>query len=346
MKQPEWFSQLEGWRREAVAWGIACAATIALGAVIGIAISTNPPRAHSVVVSHFDTLLTGDVEVVKAASPEKLDTPVGIGFEKAGLSLKAASEVDSVKVAAGNRRAPEGSNLIAFTVGDWTCEDQPCDRWQTLEPRISLDGDNQALPTGGSTFVVVVPPGTESVDLTVSADGFTQSISLLDHTDGSDTIALLARRSFGKKVTIAKTFQIAEQTSIPLDDGLGGSASQFLRQVTVDYAQARFFLNGQTPSDPGKEFLVVNTYYSFPGRQGSYIFTPGEITFVDKDGHRYPPRDLDPSPTNGLLGFEVPASVRSGTLVVGGGTTTKTASNGATYTSTLGVRRIPVSLGS
>ncbi|MFL6060265.1 MAG: hypothetical protein ACJ72E_03465 [Marmoricola sp.] len=346
MKQPEWFAQLDGWRREAVVWGAVAAATIALGAVIGTAISTNPPRSHEVVVSHFDTLVPGDVELVKAASPKVLDDPVGIGFKSAGIAVTAASQVDSVTVREGDRRAPEGSNLIAFTVGDWTCEDQPCAHWQSLGPRISLDGESQALPDGGKTFVVVVPPGTEAVDLVVSADGFTQSVSLLDHTHGSDTIELLARPAFAKKVTLARTFQITEQTSIPLDDGLGGTSSQFVRQVTVDYAQARFFLGSQRPSDPGKEFLVINTYYSFPGRQGSFILTPGEVTFVDKAGRHYPPRDLDPSPTNGLLGFEVPATVRSGTLVVGGGTTTKTASNGTSYTSTLSVRRVPIALGS
>ena len=54
--------------------------------------------------------------------------------------------------------------------------------------------------------------------------------------------------------------------------------------------------------------------------------------------------DLDPAPDKGLLGFEVPASLRSGTLVVGG-STDKTSSTDVPYVSELQELRVPISLG-
>lgn len=101
----------------------------------------------------------------------------------------------------------------------------------------------------------------------------------------------------------------------------------------MEYYQRRFFLNGQTPSSPTKVFLVVNSYYSYVGRSTKYVVIE-EATFVDKRGTEYPARDLDPREDKALIGFEIPSDVTSGTFRLGG-STTKIASTGATYTSTL-----------
>lgn len=336
---------LDGWRRQVVIGVGVAAAAVLVGAILGLAFfGRTPGPSKSDTIAKLEPLAPSDLVAAPRARPKKLDDPRGLGSLHAGVALLAVETVDDVSTTEGRRRAPEGSRLIAFKIGDWTCEVQPCEAWRTLAPQVAVDGVPRALPGDGDTFVVVVPPGTDTVDLEVHADGYSQSVSLLDDTPGADNITLLAERGAERRVPMSRTFSVAEHTSIPLDDGAGGSTDTFERSVTVAYAQLDFFLDGTTPSKPSNAFLVVNAYYSVTGRVGSYVFTAGEATFVDENGRRYDARDLDPSPDKGLLGFEVPASVRSGTLVIGG-TTDKVTTNGLPYQSTLAEQRVPIDLG-
>jgi hypothetical protein len=207
-----------------------------------------------------------------------------------------------------------------------------------------VDGQPKPLPDDGSTFVLVLSPGTTTVDLTINDAGYAQSLSLLNDEQGKNNIALLAHRHTETKVQINKTYQLAEQTSIPLQDSSGGTTNQFVRDTTVTYAQRQFFLDGQEPSKPDKAFLVINAYYAYAGSTQTYVFGLGEATFVARNGTSYQAKDLDPSTGLGLLGFEVPASVRSGTLVIGG-TIPKVSTTGTAYTSNLAQLRVPIKLG-
>jgi hypothetical protein len=237
-----------------------------------------------------------------------------------------------------------GGRLVAFRLGDWTCEQPPCADWRSLEPTVDVDGDSLPLPDRGDTFVVVAPPGSTRIDLVIEADGYPQAVSLTGGDDGADNIVVLSERDREHKVPMDQTFRLVERTSIALDDGAGGRTDRFERDVRVEYAQLRFFLHGDVPTGPGKAFLVVNAYYSYVGRTGQFVLGPGEVAFVDADGTRYEPRDLDPAPDKGLLGFEVPATVRSGTLVIGG-TRDQVSTTGVPYVSTLQEQRVPITLG-
>jgi len=336
---------LQGWRRRVViAAGVATGAVL-VGAILGFLLAGRTPGpSRSDAVAKLTPLPAGALVAAPGASPHELDEPTGLGSLRAGVALLALDEVDQVRTADGRRRAPAGSRLVAFRLGDWTCEAQPCGPWRSLHPQVVVDGAGRDLPDAGDTFVLVVPPGSETVELVVDADGFRQSISLTDGDAGDDNIALLAQRDTERRVPIQQTFSVAEHTSVTLDDGAGGRADVFTREVGVEYAQPRFFLHGQVPSRPDRAFLVVNAYYSYAGRAGRYVFTLGEVTFVDTDGTRYAARDLDPDPDKGLLGFEVPATVRSGTLQIGG-TTDKVSTTGVPYVSTIDPRQVPISLG-
>lgn len=335
----------QAWRRRVAISALVAGLTIAIGAVLGtLLVSGSPSPTRNGTIARLAPITPGSLVLDPAASPEELDEPRGMGSLHAGVALLALSEVDEVRTEDGRRRPPEGSRLLAFEVGDWTCEVRPCESWRSLKPSVVVDGTAEDLPEGGDTFVIALPPGTREVELAVDADGYEQSLSLVDDTSGSGNIVLLAEEGAERKVVLRKTFRLGERTSIVLDDGAGGGTDVFEREVGVDYAQLRFFLHGATPSTPGRAFLVVNAYYTYAGREGRFILAPGEVVFTDDDGKRYAGRDLDPAPEKGLLGFEVPASLRSGTFVVGG-SVDKVSSTGVPYVSTLQEHRLPLTVG-
>ncbi len=334
-----------GWRRRVALGAVVVVAAVAVGGLLGVMLAGGTPdRPPSSVVRTLPPLAPGALVEVPDATPQRLDEPIGLGSLHAGVALLARSEVDQVRTADGRRRAPAGSRLLAFRVGDWTCEDQPCEGWRSLSPTVVVEGDSRNLPDRGSTFVVAVPPGSATVDLVVAADGFRQAIDLVAAEPRPDNIALLAQRDLERRVPLGASFTVAEHTSVPLDSGSGGRTEVFQRQVGVEYAQRRFFLHGAVPSSPRTAFLVVNAYYSYAGRSGRYILAPGEVAFVGDDGTRYEARDLDPSPDQGLLGFEVPATVVSGILEIGG-STDKVSTTGVPYVSTLEGRQLPIDVG-
>jgi hypothetical protein len=332
------------WRRRLlVAAGVAGGA-IAVGAVLGLLLAggdSGPSRSEE--IAKLPALAPAEVVAAPRASPERLDEPRGLGSLHAGVALLAVEEVDEVHTVDGRRRAPEGSTLLAFRVGDWTCEEEPCAPWRSLAPALELEGAAKPLPAVGDTFVAVLPPGAEAVDLVVEADGYTQSISLTEDAIGPDNIVLLADDDRPGRVPVDETFRLVERTSVALDDGAGGLTDRREREVGVEYAQLRFFLHGTVPSSPRRAFLVVNAYYSYPGRAGTFILAPGEVVLEDEDGNRYDARDVDPSEAHGLLGFEVPATLRSGTLVIGG-SLDKVSTTGVPYVQTLPEQRVPISL--
>jgi hypothetical protein len=331
-------------RRALVAVSVAAAAVL-VGAVLGLLLAGGaPPPSRPVVAPRLEPLAAGAVLRAPDASPDELDEPRGMGSLHAGVAVLAAGEADQVRVGEGLRRAPVGGRLVAFRLGDWACELEPCADWRSLEPQVLVDGASLPLPDSGDTFAVVVPPGSDRVDLVVDADGYPQSVPLLGGDDGPGNIVLLSGRDRERKVPLGRTYRLLERTSIALDDGAGGRTDQFERDVVVDYAQLRFFLDGTTPSSPRRAFLVVNAYYSYAGKPGTFVLGSGDVAFVDADGARFEPRDLDPAPDKGLLGFEVPATVRAGTLVIGG-TADRVSTTGVPYQSTVQEQRVPIDLG-
>lgn len=299
-------------------------------------------RNPEVAVSRLEPAGIGGVLAAPDAAPKKLKKPRRMGSLNAGLTLVAVSDVDAITTPSGPRRAPVGGRLLAFRVADGVCEVTPCESWRTLNPQVIIDGASEDLPGAGDTFVVTLQPGPHEVDLIIDADGYLQSVSLLeDYVDGRN-IHLLARPGQTERQPLNKTFRVAERTSVPLQYPDGRTADTFTREVTVEYYQRRFFLDGQTPSSPAKVFLIVNSYYSYVGQSPKYVVV-NEATFVDKRGIEYPARDLDPRQDKALIGFEIPSDVTEGTFRLGG-STTKIAANGATYTSTLSDLEVEIDL--
>lgn len=277
--------------------------------------------------------IEGGVVEAPDAKPPKLKSPRGMGAQYAGLAVLAAGDVDAVTTESGRRRSPVGGRLLAFRLGDWVCEVEPCESWRTLSPRVRIDGADEELPGDGDTFVITLAPGPHTVDLRIDADGFVQSVSLLEDEVDRRNIQLLGARGQTGRNPVNKTYQVVEKTSVPLQSADGRLFDTFNRVFTVEYYQRRFFFNGQTPGGPARVFLIVNAYYTYAGKTQRYVGL-NESTFVDERGTVYEARDLDPDEGVALIGYEIPADVRSGTFRVGG-SIDRTASNGVQYTATL-----------
>lgn len=293
-----------------------------------------------VALARLGTIPSGQVLVGRSVHPKKVNEPEGMAWRKAGVAVLARSEVDQVRTASGLRRAADGSALLAFTLGDWECEESPCEKWDTLKTKVVIDGSTVPLPDGGDTFVASLPPGTTEVALMAEADGYRQVLPLMGGVESESNIALLSREKRDPKTPIGDRFRLVERTSIPLQS-TAGLQNAFTRAVTVDYWQRRFFLNGQEPANPGRMFLVVNAFYSYVGGTNRYLFADDEVSFVGANGKRYAPIDVDPSPEQGLLGFEVPAKLKGGTLELGG-QVQRTSTTGVTYTAAIGQKSVPL----
>jgi hypothetical protein len=337
--------QVDDWRRRiGLPVGIFLA-TVAVGALIGSQLGIDAAGTDtSSGVSRLEALAPGTVTEVPEAKPEKLDEPLAIGSQNAGLAVLASSVVDSVETPEGRRRAPDGGTLVVFKVGDWGCETEPCKGWTALKPSIRADSLTKKLPLKGDTFVIALPPGTGSVRLVVDDAGYSQSVSLLDDDPGSKNVALLAQPDATKRITVDKAYRLTENTDIQFRSADGSLVNQFIRNAVVDYAQRRFFYGDLRPQRPRDAFLVVSASYTYPGRTQRYAFSAAEATFIAKDGTRYAERGTPIAPGSSLLSFEIPASVRSGTLVLGG-STQRTASNGVPYTSDVTEIRLPLTFG-
>lgn len=330
---------------QSVITGLVLVATVILGAIIGTALAGGgggPGTAEASGLVGLRPAVVGELIVAPKAEPTVLEKPRGMGSRKSGIALLALGRVSSVETESEIRRAPEGSRMIAFRVGDWVCEEEPCDGWSALDPQISIDGMQSSLEEGQSTYVVVVPPGTSDVTLEINADDFPQSLSLLGDGEGQN-ITLLADEDNLDPVKIEQRFQLAERTSTPLTGPDGLPTDTFFRTVSLGVAQRHFFLGEEVPNNPDEAFLVITMAYSYAGQTQASAFDPAEVTFVLPGGRVVEPRDLDPDPNMVSLGFEIPAKSAGGTLTFGG-VLNKTSTTGVAYTTTLESKKIKVDL--
>jgi hypothetical protein len=334
----EWW-RADDWRRRIGLPVLAFVGTVALGALIGSQLGIDAASSNTSTVSRLEALSPGTLEELPKALPEELDDPFAIGSEKAGVAVVAVSQVDSIQTGDGRRRAPDGGSLVVFQLGDWSCEVEPCKPWRTLKLSVKAGGLVKELPEHGDTFVIALPPGTSDARLAVDDEDFSQSVSLLDDDPGSKNVALLAQKDATKKVTLDKAYRLTERTDIQFKDANGALVNQFIRNAQIDYAQRRYFLDDQRPSKPTRAFLIVSASYAYPGKTQRYAFDPAEASFVGRDGTRYPATPAGSG--SSLLRFEIPASMKSGTLVLGG-SSQKTAANGVPYTSQVSELRQPI----
>jgi hypothetical protein len=98
--------------------GVILVVTVLIGAVIGNRLATGA-GAGAVAPVVAQPAVTGELIVAPKATPKDLSTPLAMGTEHSGIAVVALSEVDQVETTTGLRKAPAGSRMLAFRVGDW-----------------------------------------------------------------------------------------------------------------------------------------------------------------------------------------------------------------------------------
>lgn len=245
---------------------------------------------------------------------------LAMAARRGGVRVSRLGEVDSVASGDATLSAPDGGTLLGFRLAGWACGGEACRPWDRLELEVDVDGTRSPLPEprSNNTFAVAVPAGASTVDLVLKADGLTQTLSLLDAKPGADNIAVLARR--GRVDRVGERFTVTETNDTPIEfsDAVTRTVP---RSVTVSKAELTWFVRGERPSSTDRAFLKVGVTYTIPYGVDAgepFGFYPWEIGFVGADGTTYRARDLDPGPGVDAV-FEVPAMLRGGTFVVGGG---------------------------
>jgi hypothetical protein len=264
-----------------------------------------------------------------------------------GVRLAAFGSVDSVARGDEDLLAPAGGRLIAFRLAEWKhCESEPCRSWTRLDLKVEVTGATRRLPGGGPTFVVALPEGTETAELVYRdpVDGFRQSISLTTGRPTGDNITVLARPRSERTVRIARSFQVVDSVS-PAFEGL--TEAELTRIVQVRSAEL-FFTDARLPlADPGRAYLRVDADFHSPVDPVRYRFREELLAFTATDGTTFEAIDLDPGTgaEDRDVVFEVPGSLRGGTLTIGGTYSGEaTFVNGVAVTITITVPRRPVKL--
>ena len=269
------------------------------------------------------TIATGAPAAPRAAETFAIAGRVG------GVRLTRVGAVDQVGSGNAARVAAPGSQLLGFSLANGPCEERPCDDWAKLDLKVSIDGTRKPLPRGGPDFVVAAPESS-SVELVYAADGFNQRLSLVDGAPGAHNIDVLLRSD--------RTTQIGD-TQVISPTVSDSSVLQPDLTVHVRKAELSFFHDHDGPRRPDRAYLDIDVVYTRPGAgsEDEYQFYPSETHFIGGDGTAYEPVDLDPAdPQIQDLVFVVPANLKGGTLVIGGGAgRVATATDGFTYTLTI-----------
>lgn len=270
---------------------------------------------------------------------------LAMGAAAGGVRIARLGEVETVGSGADELSAPEGGRLLAFKLTNGPCERETCRPWSQLGLRVAVGDDVRRLPaaSGADTFVVAVPADVTDVELVLKADKLTQSLSLMTGEPGPGNVEVLART--GRVDRIGDRFTMTERTSEDLDYG-SIVTDTVPRDVRVIRAELSFFTQHGRPSSPTMAFLRLRAEYTIPygSSTGPFAFDLQEVRFVARDGVTYQARDIDEGPGLNAV-FEVPADLRGGTFVLGGGTYSAIAGDGSTITRTLAERKVKVSFG-
>ncbi|GAA4097672.1 hypothetical protein ACFFOS_00785 [Nocardioides kongjuensis] len=268
-----------------------------------------------------------DVRFVPAGMVVGTGSPTADGVTAATLAGRTAGvEVGDLgapeQVDDGSRilLAAPGSRLRTFTLADGPCQERPCAPWSAAGLEVVVAGTSVPVPAGGPTYVVAVPDGA-TVELRMDADGYDQRVSLVDGTATGRNIAVLVRSQL--KVAIDADLVLRPTADAPL-------GPEAVRAVHV--ADARlFFFNGPTGlANPRRAYLTVGLSYTTPDDPSPRGFELADLHLEAADGTAYPRRDLSPDTPTPDPAFVVPASFRSGTLVIAGTrrVTTRTSDGG------------------
>ena len=283
--------------------------------------------------------------------------PVNMGGYQNAVSLVGLSPLTTLLGTDGERyAAPEGGSLVGFRLADGKCElsGRACKSWSEANLSVDIDGESQPLPRvyslATATYALAIPGGASSASLVMKSDGRSQWISLLTGDPSSGNIAVLARDK--RTWEPNKVFRTLERVNIDLiyygDDE--SRTSNIRRGEVTEYSLHYWATRRVTASAADRALLRVATTYGYPQTAGPddvWWWRSDEVAFRDEQNRSYRPIRM-PGKKGSVwfdseFYFDVPASVTSGTLLLGGSIDLE-GTDGTPYTATTPINRIALRL--
>ncbi len=230
-----------------------------------------------------------------------------------GVRLSKIGKIDRYGAGDDARSAPDGQQLYAFTID--SIPGQESDESMMSHLTVVIDGGSgRPLPTAtdSDAYVLAAPKDAKSINLLMDADGFQQTVSIIDGTVGAKNIAVLTRQNYQQTLSVSTPFSIALTR--------GGSHGSVSATMSATGASLSFWAPDKTthPDTTADAFLIVDVGFNDSAGDTNVGFEPTLVSVTPTGGAAIKARNLATDPTKILLGFEVPATFTTGTLTIAG----------------------------
>lgn len=243
-----------------------------------------------------------------------------MGSNSVTVALDNSAMVERYQYASVQHSAPRGQKLMAFQLS-FSAGENSLAALSAVRLGVSVAGamprrvplSDTSTTADGQLFIAAVPKATSALDLVLTADGYTQRLSLLTGAPAAANIALL------RGVVRSQSASGSGKTVAHVQDE--GSFTAHLR-VTLTGASVYFFVppSYAHPASPGDAYVAFDLCYRSrdfsdttscsPFGGTDVMVTPSggrpvRATLISVDGHRRPL-------------YEMPAATTTGTINIAG----------------------------
>jgi hypothetical protein len=277
-----------------------------------------------------DTLVSADIGSQTVA---KAPDGAVIGSLTGGITLTNLGPVNRYGTGDSARTAPTGQKLIAFkTAGARGNDGKTVDL--STQATVSVDGaTGKPLPAkSGAYYVISVPTGASKVDLTLTEQGLTQTLSLLDGKPGAGNVLVLTRKNRSISTPASAQLSFSYSPAVGFQDGTSGAtqtATATFNSADLSY-QNSVTGTAVTASGPTTAILHLDLYYSAAHDPGPFAFPAELVSFTPTGGSAIPAKDVGGAKGVYLV-FEVPAGLTTGTITISGTATQTYGNSTGTY---------------
>ncbi len=279
---------------------------------------TSPPsnsgnlKAPAPPTADKDALVNADLGPSQSEMKPAPTTAVMIG-DTFGIRLNTIGKVDRYGRGDTARTAPSGTDLIAFT---FEVTDGATDKSaDTVSVGVQIgSGEPRSLP-GRTPAVIVAVPSGETATLLMVDSGVTQSLALPSGARGAKNILINVRAHLSATVNKAGNFTMKLRS--------GGQSGSYTGRYTFQKVGLYGTISGRHPAAQNAYLFAFLTWKKTSGTKGPFTSSGGngpfgfrlaELSLV-AGGHTYKAKTIGTTTV-----FEVPATITSGTVVVGGPT--------------------------
>lgn len=267
-------------------------------------------KAPSPPVADKNALVNADLGPAQSQMKPAPTTAVMIG-DTFGIRLNTVGKVDRYGRGDTARTAPSGTDLIAFT---FEVTNGATDKSAgTVAVGIQIgSGQPRSLP-GRTPAVIVAVPSGETATLVMVDTGVTQSLAVPSGARGAKNVLINVRQHLTATVNKTGNFTMKLKS--------GGQSGSYTGKYTFQKVGLYGTISGSHPAPQNAYLFAFLTWnrtsatkgpFTSSGGNGPFSFRSGELS-LQAGGKTYKPKTIGTTTV-----FEVPASVTTGTIVVGG----------------------------